>query len=122
MEYVPLALKVQIAIALGTVILVPSVIFVLKHYLRQRRIARHAELCEHFATRDEIDKKHQENVALLDAIRSEGLTREGKILASIDALSSRNSQEVNDLRAGVRDVHQRVDTVLQMMGDRRRSR
>ncbi len=64
---------------------------------------------------------HEQNLKLLDTIRNEAFQREGRIIGSIDSLAKQNRDEVAQVREEVSKVHVRVDRVLELSGDRRRS-
>lgn len=124
MEITPV--QATIGAVILSVIVVPSLIALSKHYIDQRRRAKQAALDERYITKEVHDmrfdelaakqaQQHQENRAFLDTIRTEALTREGKVLGSIEALS-------REMRGEIGKQSERVDEVLRIMitGDRRR--
>lgn len=65
------------------------------------------------------DELHKQNQLFLDTIRSEGQRREGMILGALETSASERRQDMAEIRGGIKAVHERVDTILIMSGDRR---
>lgn len=115
-----------------SVIVVPTLIAIGKHYIDQRRRVKQAALDERYVTKEVHDmrfeemaatqaKQHQENRAFLDTIRTEAFAREGKVLGSIEALAAQVRDSEGQMRGEINQQSQRVDEVLRIMitGDRR---
>lgn len=113
---------VTVAIAIGTVILVPLI----KRMWGAWQEAQHARLAKVFALREDIeakfdelqqrqDKQHAENREVLDRIRTEAHQREGKILGSIQAVSNQNRGESARLGTDIATIAQRVDRVFERL-------
>jgi hypothetical protein len=115
---------VPVAIAVGTVVVVPALVAVGKHWLSMWRAWRHSRLSRHFITRTEVEmqfaqlaetqaKQHAQNHALLGEIRSEGQQREVRLVGTLETFQNQNREDAREQR-------KRVDDVLRMLGDRRR--
>lgn len=115
-----------------SVIVVPTLIAIGKHYIDQRRRAKQAALDARYVTKEVHDmrfdemaatqaRQHKENRDFLDTIRTEALTREGKVLGSIEALAAQVRESENGMRGEISNQATRVDEVLRIMitGDRR---
>lgn len=99
----PPAAWVSIGTAVASLIVVPFVVHMIKHFLQTRREAKAAELAkvlamyvtkvEHDTRSDRVElthaKWHQETKDFLDTIRTEAHTREQRIVGQIDKLSVR---------------------------------
>lgn len=133
MEITPV--QATIGAVILSVIVVPTLIAIGKHYFDQRRRAKQAALDERYITKEVHDmrfdemaatqaQQHQENRDFLETIRSEALLREGKVLGSIEALSSQVREGEREMRGEIGQQSQRVDEVLRIMitGDRRQDR
>jgi hypothetical protein len=124
-----------LAIAIASVIIVPLLISIGKRIRAHWAEARLAELRAHFATRQQFDdlleqqvkqehtqaERHQENRDFLDTMRIEALKREERIIATIEKGQDKAHTDLRDMREQVGKVHSRVDNVLEMLGNRRRS-
>lgn len=119
------------AVAIGTAIVVPALVAVGKHWMSMFRAWRHAGLSKVFITRTEVEmqfatlartqaEQHAQNQALLDAIRKEGQQREGKLLGTLESFQIQNREDAKEQRGQIATVSGRVDSVLHMLGDRRR--
>jgi hypothetical protein len=122
---------VPVAIAVGTVIVVPILRAAGKHWVEMWREWRHKRLSKVFITRTEVEmqfatlartqaEQHAQNHALLDAIRAEGQQREGRLLGTLESFQQQNRDDAKEHRGQIATVSGRVDDVLKMMGDRRR--
>lgn len=114
------AIYIPIAIAIASLIVIPLMRWVFKDYFDKRAKARMAELAKLFVSHDEIHEKHEENKKLLEAIRHDGKEREGRLTGLINAMSVQNQTFQTQVSQDFRTVNGRVDSVLQMVGDRRR--
>lgn len=114
------AIHVQIAIAITSLIVMPIIGIAFRDYLAGRKAKRLAELAAIFAPRDDIDKKHQENKALLEAIRLDGKEREGRMVASIEATQVNQRAFEMLMHSQVEKVNGHVMDVLKMLGNRRK--
>jgi hypothetical protein len=65
------------------------------------------------------DELHEQNKLFMDTIRSEGQRREGMILGALEASAKERRQDMTEIRDGLVKVHERVDTILILSGDRR---
>lgn len=123
----------SVVIAVGTVIVVPLTLTIWKklraHY-REAQEAKMAERLRPFVTRQEVEmqfdtltsmqiEQHAENQKYLDTIRTEALRREEKLSTLIKEAGASSTSQNDRIRGEVHAVNQRVDSVLQMLGDRR---
>lgn len=133
-------LHVTIAIAVCTLIVVPLGKHVLDRYRQAheraeaarlemvitQRLATYVTTEEHemqFQTlTDTQDRQHRQNQDFLETIRTEALTREGRVLGSIEALANATRSGERELRTEIANQSLRIDEVLRAMitGDRRR--
>lgn len=115
---------VPVAIAVGTVVVVPALVAAGKHWLSIWRTWRRSRLSKHFITRTEVEmqfatlartqaEQHAQNHALLDQIRAEGQQREIRLVGTLESFQNQNREDAREQR-------KRVDDVLRMLGDRRR--
>lgn len=122
---------VPIAIAVGTVIVVPAAVWIGKRIAAAWHAHRVRLLGEVFVTRDEFKRQfeqlgdtqtrqHRENQAALESLRLDGREREGKLSGLIDGMRKETREEARDLNTSVGEVHKRVDSILSMLGNRRR--
>lgn len=65
-------------------------------------------------------EQHEQHKALLDAIRAEGQQREGRLLGTLESFHQQNREEAKEQRGQITTVSGRVDSLLHMLGDRRR--
>lgn len=65
-------------------------------------------------------EQHAQNRALLDAIRAEGQQREGRLVGTLESFQQQNRDDAKEQRGQISIVSGRVDSVLHMLGDRRR--
>lgn len=130
MEITPV--QATIGAVILSVIVVPTLIAIGKHYIDQRRRAKQAALDERYVTKEVHDmrfeemaaiqaRQHKENRDFLDTIRTEAFAREGKVLGSIEALAAQVRDSEGQMRGEINQQSQRVDEVLRIMitGDRR---
>lgn len=123
---------VPIGVAVGTVIVVPAAVWIGKKIAAAWHRHRVELLSDVFVTREEFTRQfeqisdtqarqHGENKALLEALRVEGKDRETKLTTLLDTARKDHRDEARELRDNVGEVHKRVDTVLNMLGNRRRT-
>jgi hypothetical protein len=121
---------VPVAIAVGTVVVVPTLVFLGKHWLSMWRAWRHARMSKVFITRTEVEvqfaklaetqaAQYAQNQALLDTIRAEGQQREGRLLGTLESFHAQNREEAKEQRGKIETVSGRVHDVLLLLGDRR---
>jgi hypothetical protein len=119
-----------VAIAIGTVVVVPLLVAVGKHWVSMWRAWRHARMSKVFITRTEVEvqfaklaetqaAQHAQNQALLDTIRAEGQQREGRLLGTLESFQVQNREEAKAQSGKIETVSGRVHDVLLMLGDRR---
>lgn len=65
-------------------------------------------------------EQHAQNQALLDTIRAEGQQREGRLLGTLESFQQQNRDDAKEQRGQITTVSGRVDSLLHMLGDRRR--
>lgn len=123
--------EVSIAIAVASLIVIPTLIAVGKRLVSMWRESRHARLVKLFVPREEMDvqfdtlsktqdRQHAENRDFLDTIRREAHMREGKILASIEGVSNQHREESRRLGTDVARVGTRVDTLFERLAEAKR--
>lgn len=121
---------VSVGIAAATLIVVPSIVSIVRHYFKQRALVRRAELLQTFLPRIEHDEllkdltltqaqQHQQNVKLFEALRTEGNIREGKILGSLESIAHVAREDSRDLSKRLSSMSVRIDDLMKMSGDRR---
>lgn len=121
---------ISIGIAAASLIVVPSAVSIVRHYLKQRALVRRAELLQTFLPRVEHDvmlenltstqsQQHQQNVKLFEALRTEGNVREGKILGSLESIAHVAREDSRDLSKRLSSMSVRIDDLMKMSGDRR---
>jgi biopolymer transport protein ExbB/TolQ len=117
---------VTVSIAVASVVVVPALVAIGKRLFRAWREAHQAHLSKMFVVREEWEQKfadmqaqqaqqHAENREFMDTIRTEAHRREGKILASIEAVSNQHRQESQRLGTDIARVAARVDRVFERM-------
>lgn len=122
---------IPIAIAVGTVIVVPAAVWIGRRIAAAWHAHRVRVLGNHFVTHAEFKREfeklgdtgarqHRENQNALEALRLDGREREGKITGLIDGMRKENREEARDINTSVGEVHKRVDSVLAMLGNRRK--
>ena len=130
----------SVVIAVGTVIVIPLLVTGWKKLVSYYKAAQDAAMAarlKDYVTREELEvqfdtltdlqnRQHAENQRFLaenhkflDTIRTEALKREEKLSTLIQQASDQNSKQNERIGGEVHHVNQRVDTVLQMLGDRR---
>lgn len=122
---------VAIGVAIAGLVVVPAVVALTKRLLQAWHEARYGRLAKVFATREEVEmnfdelrkvqeRQHAENRDFLDTIRTEALAREGRLTAILETYRQEQRTDTKDVREEVGEVHKRVDSVLGMLGNRRR--
>lgn len=125
-------LWVPIAIAVGSVIVVPAAVWIGRKIAAAWHQHRVRVLGEIFLTRAEFQsqfeslgdtqaRQHSENKALLEALRVDGRERETKLTTLLDTARKDHRDEQRELRDNIGEVHKRVDSVLTMLGNRRKT-
>lgn len=123
--------EISIAVAVASLIVIPALVAAGKRLVVMWREARIARLSKLFVLQEDIDvqfdtlhkiqaKQHVENRDFLDTIRSEAQQREGKILASIEAVSNQHREESRRLGTDVARVGTRVDTLFERLAEVKR--
>lgn len=123
--------EISIAVAVASLIVIPALVAAGKRLVVMWREARIARLSRLFVLQEDIDvqfdtlhkiqaKQHVENRDFLDTIRSEAQQREGKILASIEAVSNQHREESRRLGTDVARVGTRVDTLFERLAEVKR--
>lgn len=122
---------VAIGIAFGTVIVVPTAVWIGRKIAAAWHEHRVRLLGEVFVTREEFSRQfsklneaqtaqHAENRATLDQLRMDGKEREGKLTAMLEGIRQEVREDTKELRESVAAVHGRVDSVLGLLGNRRK--
>jgi hypothetical protein len=103
---------IPVGIAIASLIVVPALVAICKHYVGVWREARHARLAKLLVQREEFEmqfselsetqaKQHAENREMLERIRAEGQERERTLLGAVS------------------EVHARVDTLFGLLAKRK---
>lgn len=122
---------VPIAIAIGSVVVVPAAVWFGRKLAKAWHDHRVKVLGEIFCTRKEVEvqfdtlnetqaRQHRENKALLESLQQDGYAREVKVTTMLDGARRDTRDDTKELRDSVAEVHKRVDSVLSMLGNRRR--
>lgn len=128
-----------ILIAAASLVVIPIVVKLWNHYWDMWQANRAARLeatiaakLNTYVTTQEMDvqidtlrqqqeQHHAQNKELLQSIKDDGLRREGMILGQLKQ-SQEENRAANQLQTNaLGEVHRRVDRVLELAGDRRRS-
>lgn len=132
--------EVTIGIAIASLIVIPLIMSAWKKLVSWYKTAQDAALSsrlKEYVTRSEMEmqfdtltdlqnRQHaenqrflQDNQSFLDTIRTEALRREEKIITLIKETGDHSSKQNDRIQGEVHKVNTRVDSVLQMLGDRR---
>lgn len=122
---------VPVAIAIGTAVIVPTFVWLLRRAAQAWHDHRVKVLGDVFVAKGDVQRQfssmndtqarqHAENQRALESLRLEGKEREGRLVGMIDTGRKDQRDEVRALVSSVGDVHRRVDSILTLLGDRRR--
>ena len=122
---------ISVGIAIGTVIIVPTLVWSLRKIAQAWHDHRVKVLREVFVPREDVQRQyselattqarqHGENQYALEQLRLEGKEREGRLVGMMDTARKDNRDAVTALSSSIGDVHRRVDSILAILGNRRR--